>query len=49
MEICYYSELQELNLCGCARITDLTLTHAVCFKELRSLNLSHCQQVNVNQ
>ncbi|GFG36551.1 hypothetical protein Cfor_06173 [Coptotermes formosanus] len=37
--------LQELNLCGCNRITDVSLKYAFSFLELRYLNLSHCQQV----
>ncbi|KAL7635630.1 UNVERIFIED_CONTAM: hypothetical protein RMT77_013447 [Armadillidium vulgare] len=38
--------LKELNLCGCLRVSDLTLCHAIQFTELKHLNLSHCQQVN---
>lgn len=37
--------LQELDLCGCNRITDVSLKYAFSFLELRYLNLSHCQQV----
>ncbi|XP_068241936.1 F-box/LRR-repeat protein 2-like isoform X4 [Palaemon carinicauda] len=37
--------LQELNLCGCKKITDITLVYAVKFRELRYLNLSHCQGI----
>lgn len=37
--------LRELNLCGCIKVTDITLTHALNLKELQYLNLSHCQAV----
>ncbi|XP_076047587.1 uncharacterized protein LOC143029082 isoform X2 [Oratosquilla oratoria] len=37
--------LQELNLCGCVRVTDLTLIHALHLRELKYLNLSHCPQI----
>ncbi|XP_031847821.1 uncharacterized protein LOC116433650 isoform X2 [Nomia melanderi] len=37
--------LQELDLSGCNRITDVSLKHAFAFPELRILNLSQCQQV----
>lgn len=37
--------LQELDLCGCNRITDVSLKYAFNFLELRHLNLSLCQQV----
>ncbi|XP_069681889.1 uncharacterized protein [Periplaneta americana] len=37
--------LQELDLCGCNRITDVSLKYAFSFLELRHLNLSLCQQV----
>ncbi|PSN39503.1 hypothetical protein C0J52_17783 [Blattella germanica] len=37
--------LQELDLCGCNRITDVSLKYAFRFLELRHLNLSLCQQV----
>uniref|UniRef100_A0A0P4VX65 F-box domain-containing protein n=1 Tax=Scylla olivacea TaxID=85551 RepID=A0A0P4VX65_SCYOL len=35
--------LRELNLCGCKRLTNITLVHALRFQELRYLNLSYCQ------
>ncbi|XP_045127178.1 F-box/LRR-repeat protein 14-like isoform X3 [Portunus trituberculatus] len=35
--------LQELNLCGCKRLTNITLVHALRFQELHYLNLSYCQ------
>lgn len=41
--------LQELDLSGCNRITDVSLKHAFAFPELKILNLSQCQQVGVNQ
>ncbi|XP_033610379.1 F-box/LRR-repeat protein 2 isoform X2 [Cryptotermes secundus] len=37
--------LQELDLCGCNRITDVSLKYAFNFLELRHLDLSRCQQV----
>ncbi|KAL0901500.1 hypothetical protein ABMA27_006739 [Loxostege sticticalis] len=37
--------LQELDISGCNRITDVSLTYAFNFKELISLNLSRCQQI----
>ncbi|XP_037786850.1 F-box/LRR-repeat protein 2-like isoform X2 [Penaeus monodon] len=37
--------LRELNLCGCIKVTDITLTHALHLQELQYLNLSHCQAV----
>ncbi|KDR09426.1 F-box/LRR-repeat protein 14-like [Zootermopsis nevadensis] len=37
--------LQELDLRGCNRITDVSLKYAFSFLELRHLNLSLCQQV----
>lgn len=37
--------LQELDLCGCNRITDVSLMYAFRFLELRHLNLSLCQQI----
>ncbi|XP_017891937.1 dynein regulatory complex subunit 6-like isoform X2 [Ceratina calcarata] len=37
--------LQELDLSGCNRITDVSLKHAFAFPELRILNLSQCQQI----
>ncbi|XP_047530461.1 F-box/LRR-repeat protein 14-like isoform X1 [Vanessa atalanta] len=40
--------LQELNISGCNRITDVSLTYAFSFKELRRLNLSRCQQITVD-
>ncbi|XP_069181420.1 F-box/LRR-repeat protein 2 isoform X2 [Procambarus clarkii] len=39
------SGLRELNLCGCKRITDITLIYAFHLRELQYLNLSHCQAV----
>lgn len=35
--------LRELNLCGCKRLSNITLVHAIRFQELRYLNLSYCQ------
>lgn len=40
--------LRELNISGCNRITDVSLTYAFVFKELQSLNLSRCQQITVD-
>ncbi|XP_045459134.1 F-box/LRR-repeat protein 14 [Melitaea cinxia] len=40
--------LRELNISGCNRITDVSLTYAFSFKELLSLNLSRCQQITVD-
>ncbi|KAL4712724.1 hypothetical protein ACJJTC_008021 [Scirpophaga incertulas] len=37
--------LQELDISGCNRITDVSLTYAFKFKELITLNLSRCQQI----
>ncbi|KAG0728896.1 F-box/LRR-repeat protein 2 [Chionoecetes opilio] len=37
--------LRELNLCGCKKLTNITLVHTLKFQELRYLNLSHCQGV----
>ncbi|XP_053643192.1 F-box/LRR-repeat protein 2 isoform X2 [Cherax quadricarinatus] len=37
--------LRELNLCGCRRITDITLIYAFHLRELQYLNLSFCQAV----
>ncbi|XP_033316450.1 F-box/LRR-repeat protein 4 isoform X2 [Bombus bifarius] len=37
--------LQELDLSGCNRITDVSLKHAFAFPELKILNLSQCQQI----
>lgn len=37
--------LRELNLCGCKRLTNITLIHAIKFQELCYLNLSYCQGV----
>lgn len=37
--------LQELDISGCNRITDVSLTYAFNFKELINLNLSRCQQI----
>ncbi|XP_076752283.1 F-box and leucine-rich repeat protein 13 isoform X2 [Xylocopa sonorina] len=37
--------LQELDLSGCNKITDVSLKHAFAFLELRILNLSQCQQI----
>lgn len=37
--------LHKLNLCGCKRVTDITLTHALKLNELQYLNLSYCQGV----
>nr|CAD7606858.1 unnamed protein product [Timema genevievae] len=36
--------LQYLDLCGCNRITDVSMKHAFFFRELQYLNLSQCQQ-----
>lgn len=40
--------LRKLNLSGCNRITDVSLTYAFAFKELKSLDLSRCQQITVD-
>ncbi|KOX78251.1 F-box/LRR-repeat protein 4 [Melipona quadrifasciata] len=37
--------LQELDLSGCNKITDVSLKHAFAFPELKILNLSQCQQI----
>ncbi|KAK3882857.1 hypothetical protein Pcinc_012790 [Petrolisthes cinctipes] len=37
--------LRELNLCGCTRVTDITLTHSFRLQQLQYLNLSYCQGV----
>ncbi|XP_013191337.1 F-box/LRR-repeat protein 14 [Amyelois transitella] len=37
--------LRELDISGCNRITDVSLTYAFNFKELVVLNLSRCQQI----
>ncbi|VVC91974.1 unnamed protein product [Leptidea sinapis] len=37
--------LRELDISGCNRITDVSLTYAFSFKELDKLNLSRCQQI----
>lgn len=37
--------LKELDISGCNRITDVSLTYAFNFKELINLNLSRCQQI----
>ncbi|CAH1639738.1 unnamed protein product [Spodoptera littoralis] len=37
--------LKELDISGCNRITDVSLTYAFNFKELIKLNLSRCQQI----
>ncbi|XP_066599438.1 uncharacterized protein [Prorops nasuta] len=37
--------LQELDLSGCNKITDVSLKYAFAFKELRVLDLSKCQQI----
>lgn len=37
--------LKELDISGCNRITDVSLTYAFHFKELINLNLSRCQQI----
>ncbi|CAG9796573.1 unnamed protein product [Diatraea saccharalis] len=37
--------LRELDISGCNRITDVSLTYAFNFKELTNLNLSRCQQI----
>lgn len=37
--------LRELDISGCNRITDVSLTYAFNFKELINLNLSRCQQI----
>lgn len=41
-----FTGLRELNLCGCIKVTDITLTHALNLQELQYLNLSHCQGVS---
>lgn len=38
--------LQQLNLAGCNKITDVSLKYAFNFPDLRILDLSLCQQVN---
>ncbi|XP_023943348.2 F-box/LRR-repeat protein fbxl-1 [Bicyclus anynana] len=40
--------LRELNLSSCNRLTDVSLTYAFMFKELRILDLSRCQQITVD-
>ncbi|CAH4031166.1 F-box/LRR-repeat protein 20-like [Pieris brassicae] len=40
-----FRSLRELNMSGCNRITDVSLTYAFSFKELVCLNLSRCQQI----
>ncbi|CAB3240709.1 unnamed protein product [Arctia plantaginis] len=37
--------IKELDLSGCNRITDVSLTYAFNFKELVNMNLSKCQQI----
>ncbi|XP_026758991.2 F-box/LRR-repeat protein fbxl-1-like [Galleria mellonella] len=37
--------LKKLDVSGCNRITDVSLTYAFNFKELVNLNLSRCQQI----
>ncbi|CAH0592478.1 unnamed protein product [Chrysodeixis includens] len=37
--------LKELDIGGCNRITDVSLTYAFNFRELMVLNLSRCQQI----
>ncbi|XP_072943138.1 uncharacterized protein [Epargyreus clarus] len=37
--------LRELDISGCNKITDVSLTYAFAFKELKNLNLSRCQQI----
>lgn len=37
--------LKELDISGCNRITDVSLTYAFDFKDLINLNLSRCQQI----
>ncbi|CAG4978637.1 unnamed protein product [Parnassius apollo] len=37
--------LRVLDISGCNRITDVSLTYAFTFKELVNLNLSRCQQI----
>lgn len=37
--------LWKLNLCGCKRVTNITLVHALKLRELRYLDLSYCQGV----
>lgn len=37
--------IKELDISGCNRITDVSLTYAFHFKELINLNLSRCQQI----
>lgn len=37
--------LRVLDISGCNRITDVSLTYAFSFKELINLNLSRCQQI----
>lgn len=37
--------LKELDISGCNRITDVSMTYAFNFKELFNLNLSRCQQI----
>ncbi|XP_075973093.1 uncharacterized protein LOC142974561 [Anticarsia gemmatalis] len=38
-------KIKELDISGCNRITDVSLTYAFNFKELVNLNLSRCQQI----
>lgn len=37
--------LQELNLSGCNRVSDVSLKHAFHLNELKNLELSYCQQI----
>ena len=37
--------LKQLDISGCNRITDVSLTYAFNFKELININLSRCQQI----
>ncbi|XP_071529960.1 uncharacterized protein [Panulirus ornatus] len=37
--------LHELNLCGCKKLTDITMIHAFHLRELKYLNISHCQAI----
>lgn len=37
--------LQELNLSGCNRVSDVSLKHAFLLNELKNLDLSYCQQI----
>ncbi|XP_042205551.1 dynein regulatory complex subunit 6-like isoform X2 [Homarus americanus] len=43
--VCNLIGLRELNLCGCKKITNVTLVHAFNFRELQYLNLSHCYSI----